>query len=289
MQKEIVAGISFSGDTAHTVVFEISEKGTELRFLLEHKRQSTAETWFLDGFLNSKDKYVEKATRVSIGLDHALLLLYTFPIDTSLTRPEMNEHVQWELSLIIPDFQKKEFINDLHYLTVRGREQTADVFVVNVRRSLIYSIQQLLSGKKYDLHIADANYFGAQNALFINYPSVKTENTLLAGFSDGRVDIGTISKGRLFDYHYLLHQSEEEILAFLQPVIEQASPTALYHYGLGQDTSIISSVETTFGVPVRALNPLLRIGVNSSVRGYELFAGNEYRLAASAGIALRKQ
>jgi hypothetical protein len=288
MAKEYVAGISYSGETAQTVVLELSEHGTTARFIEEHTRASTAETWFLDTFLSSRDRFVEKATRVSIGLDHAALLLYKFPVDTSLTRPEQNEHVQWELATVLADYQPKEFINDLHYLAIQAREQTAEVFVVNVRRSLIFSVQALLAQKKYDLHIADANYFGAQHALLASFPSVKAERVLLAGFSGGRVDVGLVQHGRLMDYQYALFSAPEEILPLMRELVARFAPSTLYYFGMDQSANVVADVRGELPIPSLPLNPFNRISVNPSLAGFAPFAGSEHRLASSIGIALRK-
>ncbi len=288
MAKEYVAGISYTGETAQTVVLEVSENGTQLRFLEEHVRKSTAETWFLDAFLSSRDRIVDKASRVSIALDHAALLLYTFPVDTSLTRPEQNEHVQWELATVLADFKPKEFINDLHYLAIQAREQTADVFVVNVRRSLIFSIQALLADKKFDLHIADTNYFGAQHALLVNTPALKTSRVLLAGFSRGRMDVGLLHNGRLVDYRYALSESPESFMRLLRGLSEKHAPSGLYYFGMDRSAALVADVREQLGLDPIAVNPFQRIGVSSSVRAFAQFAGSEHRLASAVGIALRK-
>ena len=288
MAKEYVAGISYSGETAQTVVLELSEHGTTVRFLVEHTRASTAETWFLDALLSARNRFVEKLSRVSIGLDHAALLLYKFPVDTSLTRPEQNEHVQWELATVLAEYQPKEFINDLHYLAIQAREQTADVFVVNVRRSLIFTIQALLAQKKYDLHIADANYFGAQHALAAAYPSVKTERVLLAGFSAGRVDVGLMQQGRLLDYQYAMFRTPGDIIPFLRGIAEKFAPAALYYFGMDPSTNVVSVIGGEFPVPAVPLNPFARMTVGPALAGFASFAGSEHRLASCVGIAQRK-
>lgn len=288
MAKEFVAGISYSAGTAHTAVLEVSEKGTELRFLQVHTRTGETETWFLDTLLSSRDKYVQRATRVSIALDHSALLLYKFPVDTSLTRPEQNEHVQWELAAVLEKYQPKEFINDLHYLAIQARAQTADVFVVNVRRSLIFSVQTRLAERKYDLHLADANYFGAQHALLVNYPAVKTERVLLAGFGDGRVDIGLLHNGRLLDYRYGVFETPEKAAALLSEIVAEKAPSALYYFGMDRAADAMTEVRDRIGVPSTPVNPFQRITVGSGVIGFGPFAGSEHRLASCVGIALRK-
>ena len=288
MAKEYLAGVSYSGETAQTVVLEVSEHGTVLRYLREHVRSSTAETWFLDSLLGARDRVVDRASRVSIGLDHAALLLYKFPVDTSLTRPEQNEHVQWELSTVLADYQPKEFINDLHYLSIQAREQTAEVFVVNVRRSLIFSVQALLSQRRHELHIADANYFGAQHALLAAYPSVRNERVILAGFSRGRVDAGLVHQGRLLDFQYALFDTAESVVTLLRRLVAEFSPSTVYYFGMDQAAAVMADVQGELPVPCIPLNPFARISVNPSLDGYAPFEGSEHRLASCVGIALRK-
>ncbi|MBI4810535.1 MAG: hypothetical protein HY800_03660 [Ignavibacteriales bacterium] len=148
MAKEIIAGISVSGKLAHLAVFEIRETETKLLHIEEFTNTSGDELWFLSKVLNPNSRILKKITKVSVALDSASIVLHRFPMDITLTQAEQNEHVHWELSNFITDYQAKDYVYDLHILRLNAREQVADLLVVAVKRVKIYKIQEALAAKK---------------------------------------------------------------------------------------------------------------------------------------------
>src|ERR1041385_3166831 len=200
MPKELIAGVSFSDTMAQTVVLGLDENSIELYHLEESPNANRNDTWFLDSVLNAQEGMGGKISRVAVAIDNAAVFLLSFPLDGSLTRPEQNEHIQWELSNFVEDFKPKDYINDIHVLRTRAREQVSEILTVSVRRSLVFNIQNTLANKKIDLQLVDTNHFGAQHALFAVHPEAKTKVAALAGISKSRIDVGILVNGRLTNY-----------------------------------------------------------------------------------------
>src|ERR1700741_559522 len=135
MGKEYVAGLSMADGRAQLAVFEVKERETRLLHVEEYDANGQSSLWFLRGILEPHAKPVKKVTRVSIALEYSSVLLHSFPIDASLTQPEQNEHVHWELANIIPDYRANDHVCDVHILKTQARDQVAEILVVAVKRS----------------------------------------------------------------------------------------------------------------------------------------------------------
>ena len=210
-------------------------------------------------------------------------------MDTSLSKAEQNEHVHWELSHYLPEYNASDYINDVHILKTHAREHLCDVLTVSVRKSFIHGIQNVLSEKKYELHLADTNHFGAQYALITNYPEVKTKMVALVAVAHHRVDVGLLHTGRLIAYRYGLIANREDVVKLLQEVVKDTIISDLFIYGTAVSTEVVGAIENSMNVKVIKLNPFQRLKIASSFRDFERFLGREHRFAASVGCALRKE
>ena len=287
--SDYVAGVSFGDGVAHVAVLEVRKQHVELRYLQEISDGSGGELWFLQPLIARAARPLRKVKKASVAIDNASVFLHSFPLDTTLSQVEQNEHIVWELSNFLPDFKPGEYIRDVHTLQVHAQQHVNDVFVVAARRSLIFEIQEALAKEKIELHVADTSHFGAQYALLVNYPEVKTKTTALLNVSQARVDGGILHNGRLTRYRYLPATSADEVLEFLQSLVNIHSITDVFFYGTNATHSIVNAARQQLKVNAEMLNPLRRLPVSSRFRDFSVYNGREYRFAPAIGCALRKQ
>ncbi|MBI4546631.1 MAG: hypothetical protein HY707_01520 [Ignavibacteriae bacterium] len=292
MGKEYIGGVSFTDDTAQVAVLEVGGSEIKVRYLEDIKKGSSDDLWFLQGVFEMKEKRVrkvKKVKKVSVAVDNASLFLHSFPMDTSLTKAEQNEHVDWELSNYLSEYNPKDYVNDVHILRTKAREHVCHVLTISVKKSLIYGIQNMLSENKFELHIIDTNHFGAQYALITNYPEVKTKVVALVAVAHHRVDAGLLHSGRLIAYRYGLMTNRDDAVKLLQEVLKDTTISDLFIYGTAVSTEVVGAIENSLNIKVTKLNPFQRLKIASSFRDFERFLGREHRFAASVGCALRKE
>ncbi|GEM_PF-1743212 len=289
MGKEYRAGVSFADNVAQLAVLEVGKSDVTVAFLEEFKNGMIGELWYLESLLAREQKIIRKVSKVSIAFDNALLALHGFPMDSSLVRDEMQGHVHWELSHVISGFSPKDFVQDTHILKTHAQDQLAEVLVVSAKRSSLAQIRSMLEKEEYELLIADTNHFGAQYALLVNYPDVKTRNVSLVWIGEKRIDIGVLSGGRLTAYRYALCSSSAEGVAFIEEFLRDQEIGEHYLYGTGPLFDIQKGLEIGTPTPVTRLNPFRRLTAAKSFKDFDMTAGLEHRFAAAVGVALRKQ
>ena len=289
MAKEISAGISIAGNRAQLAVFKVKEREHKLVFLQEYLRSDEHDLWFLKPLIDPENRILKKISRVSIALDTRSVFLHAYPIDASLTQSEQNEHTNWELSRFIPEFRPNDYICDRHVLRTRAREQIAEVLVVVVGRSLIFGIQEKITGKKFSLNVIDTSYFGAQHALIFSYPEIKVKTVALVSVGENRVDAGIEFNGRLIEYQYAADTSPESVTSVLRKVMKGSPVVEIFCSGPDASSEMVSFLSEAFGIPVTLMNPFRRMVKTSSFPDYDEFAGKEHRFAACTGMALRRQ
>ena len=288
MAKQIIAGISLSDSTAHLSVFEAREREVKLLYLEEFQKNNSDELWFLDIVTNPKNRILKSVSKVSIALDTNSSVIHLFPLDTTLNQAEQNEHVHWELSNIIPEYESKDYVHDIHTLKVHAREQVADVLVVAVRRSFLSKVQETLTAKGLDLHIADTTFFGAEQAFFLNYPESRVKHFALIHSAERRVDVGIEKGGRLVHYGYTLSNFPDDIVQLLQRLGSEVKPDKILCCGPFVSPHFIHLIQDATGISVELFNPFRLMIKTSSFDDFNNFNGMKHRYAASTGVALWK-
>jgi hypothetical protein len=289
MSKECIAGVSYSGGVAHLAVFEIRERETKLLHLEEFINAGQNPLWFLEYILEPKTRILKKIEKVSVGLDMADVLLHQFPLDTTLSKVEQNEHVHWELSNLVEGYQAKDYLYDLHVMKADAQSQVAEVMAVAVRQLYIYKIQEHLEHKKIALHIVDGAYFGGEKTLLLNFPEVKSKSVVLLYCSHNRIDIGLEIGGHLARYRYGINTNPQGVIDLVKETISDTTLNEIYCCGPAVPSDIKMPLQESLGYKVLMVNPFRQMITTSSFLGYDVFSGLEHRFAGAVGLALHQE
>lgn len=287
--KEYVAGISVSDGVAQVAVLEVRSGGVRLRHLAEVTKSSDSPHWYLDTMLTRSEKVYRKVRKVSVALANSAVLLYGFPMDTTLTQIEQNQHIDWELEHFISGYKPRDYVKDIHVLATRAQEHTSDMLVIAARRSYVVDVQQMLQEKKFSLHIADIDHFGAQYALAVNYPEAREKCVAVIAVAPARVDLGVLDHDRLIHYRHAQLSTEREIIDLLDHELAERPLTNLFFCGIGATPSLVNEAKQRLKIQSSLLNPTRQLRISRSFRTFEEFAGREFRFASAIGCALRKQ
>ncbi|MDI6779042.1 MAG: hypothetical protein QME25_02425 [Bacteroidota bacterium] len=290
MTNQIVAGVSVEGDSTQFVVLKSGELKTELFFIEEYKRTDydKSETWFLKPLTTHSSKLTEKCKVVSVALDKKIVFTHTFPMDSMLTRDQQNEHLNWELSQLLPNFHPQDYISDMHVLQVHPDKKTNDILSVSVKRSLVYAIHDYIHTSSLNLNIIDATQFAAEGALLYNHPEILTQECVLVGLSQTHTEFSHYSNGHLTDYNFRQEANLEFIARFLHVFIKDKNIKDIFIHGPNADIGTLKTLRTGTSLNVQILNPFKRITHSLSVRNFDKFATSLQRFAPAVGIALRK-
>ncbi len=296
--KQPILGLSLSDRSVQAVEIEQEGNSNTLNAIDEWERP------LVDGKLDdarAEDAFVEylsafmkvnhvQAKKISVALDTAHLVLNTIPVDDSLSRVEINEHMNWELGQYFPGMPPRDFISDIHVLTQHPQEKWNEILSVSVKRSEAYGIQRSLARLGLELHILDADHFSADNALRTNYPDTDSKYLALVGVKENRLDISLIKNGNMESYSYFLVQSNKEIVDQVAALARDTSGIrSITVYGPYLDKDLLVQMRRASVLLVEALNPLRHVKIADSLRLADHLAVPSYRFASAIGVALRRE
>jgi len=290
MPTYLSSGIGVSDDFANFVVLKTSDSKTELVHIEEYKRTQSDnnDTWFLKPIAMRSESIFEKPKSVSVALDKKMLFIHSFPMDSTLSKVDQNEHLNWELSQLIPSFHSKDYVSDTHTLQTHPQEKKHDVLSVTIKRTLINQIHDYTAQKNLHLNVIDAAHFAAGEALAQSHPEIQTHDCALIGLSMSQTEFSCYNNGHLLSYSHRPETNIEFVLQYLRHNISEKNLSSIYIYGPNVDSEMLHTLRTEISSQINILNPFSRINISPTVRNFERLAGNTQRFAPAVGIALRK-
>jgi Tfp pilus assembly PilM family ATPase len=247
----------------------------------------------IDQFLEYLSAFMKvnrvQARRVSVALDTSQVFINTIPMEAGISRPEMNEQIEWELSQYFPDVPSKAFITDVHPLTHHTTERWSEMLTVSVNRRDAYAIQQALVKLGLSLHVVDVDHFSADTALRFNYPDTNQKFLALVGIKENRLDISLIKNGNMESYSYSAVQSNAEIVEQVSRLSRETRGIfSITVYGPFLDNDLLVQIRRNSSLLVEALNPLRHVRVSDTLRLADQISAPTYRFASAVGVALRR-
>ncbi|MGA9116300.1 MAG: pilus assembly protein PilM [Bacteroidota bacterium] len=230
-----------------------------------------------------------RARKTSVALDSATLFINSFPLEEGLSRPEINEHINWELSQFFPDAPPKQYVTDIHVIAREDQEHWNQVLSVSVQRRDAFAVQEALARHGLELLILDVDHFSADTALRTNYPDVERKYMALVGVKENRLDISLLRNGVMQAYSYCLVQSNREIVERIGALSRDVPGIhSITVYGPYLEKDLLVLIRRGSALLVEALNPLRHINVLDSLRLADHLSVPSYRFASAVGVALRR-
>ncbi len=295
--KQAILGLSLGDKSVQAVEIEQEGNSNTLTAIDEWENTFTTNTEAngegLDRFVEFLAAFMKvnrvKAKKASVAMDTAQLVLNSIPMEDTLSRIELNEHINWELGQYHPDVAPKEFITDVHILTQHPEDHWNEVLSVSVKRKDAFKVQQALTKLGLELHILDVDHFSADTALRTNYPDTNRKYLVLAGIKENRLDISLIKNGNMESYSYCVVQSNQEIVDQIAALARETRGIhSITVYGTYLDKDLLVQIRRASALLVEALNPLRHVKVADSLRLADNLSIPSYRFASAVGVALRR-
>lgn len=296
--RELVLGLSINDRSVQAV--EVEQDGPSNTLLAIDEWENTFPTAGIDDtrgveqFIEYLSAFIKvnkvKAKKLSVAMDTSSLFINSFPLEEGLSRVEINEHVNWELSQFFPELPSKEFVTDVHVMAENKSERWTSVISVSVRRRDAYALQSAAAKVGMSIYILDVDHFAADTALRINYPDTDHKYLAFIGVKENRLDISLLKNGNLESYSYCIVQSNQEIveqIGILSRDIKGIQSITVYGAYLEKDLLVL--IRRGSALLVEALNPLRHVNVSDSLRLAEHLSVPSYRFASAVGVALRRE
>ncbi len=242
---------------------------------------------------------------VAFSLDSSMVLIKKIPVDATLDRKELEDHIFWEVRQfsISP---LKEYIVDFENLSIGGTEHKLGfMLVVVVRKKIIEFLKQIFKHTNLSLKVIDVDIFSAQRALHLNYDYNQSKKIGLINLEEKKINF-CIMEGR----NYYLSQEvpfpdandrrenwDESATRLISKELRRIildnqlgkgveDLKEIFLYGEAVEDKVLEGLQNSYDVRIDRANPFKKVKLMASAKE-ELNQERAERFMISVGAALR--
>jgi len=282
-------GIAVEDEYARYATFEVHGLRHILLHVDEYPRDNDSPCWFLQRISEPREKRYRNVSSVSVALGLSSIVTHAFPLDTSLTQAERNDHIHWELSSYVPEYNPQDYVTDVRVLRTAAQEQVSDLLVVAVSRPIVLEIQKFVSDQQLKMGTIDTTYFASEFSFQVNYADRRSKSVLLIVMHRTHAEIGWEANGKLVHFEKVRETSPAKIVQRIRRHLPDFPVSELYCCGEISNTEDVKTLQYELGIPALLVNPFNRLVKRSMWKTSQSLRGSEFLLNSCAGIALQSQ
>ncbi|MBN1300804.1 MAG: hypothetical protein JW995_06275 [Melioribacteraceae bacterium] len=298
------AGIQLSNNKLQIV--EVNKKFNN--FVLEN----VEEEYFSD-FLNFEDKETRFITilqnafseisvrsplltnNVSFTLPSHVFNVFDIPYDPALTKSDLQEHINWELSVLMPGHNITDLAVQTVTVTDSSLRDKASLILIVLPKKLIHILNKFCIRNNLVLRYVDHEHFAANNVLFFQNLITYENNYLTILIRDNFLSAIVLENKHPVLYEWFECNNNEEIVSSLNNLFEKSSRRfgkvididMSFVFIDTQSESLIEKIQTSLGIGLNTADPFIKMKYGESLSGKSDFLVNANKFNSAAGVAYR--
>lgn len=234
-----------------------------------------------------------RAQSISFALPPDSVFVNIVPLPKTLKGPKLEEHLHWELSHYIPDFDPQNFLLESTPIAHQP-EHAVNVIVLSLKRGMVGFLQKVSAELRLRLSTLNIDHFCSEKTLAFNYPEIQGHTVLLISTRYGAVDASALKDGELVDYRRFLGQMPVDVpqiagayLKYINQRDDMDEPSAMFFSGLELPIGVMNRLKKEIPVQTITMNAFRKLPIKGKV--FEQYLNENYRFSAAIGLALRNR
>jgi Tfp pilus assembly PilM family ATPase len=278
------------------VLSHLDEIKTDINFESEDFCSNLKNQDFVDRFAGQISTYFSQSNitskEISVALSSSQAFITELPLDSRLSKSEISEHLQWEISNYYPDLPAESFVIGTWFL--RELNMAKEMLIVAVQREIVDFLKSVFAECGCRLRILDIDHFAAEHALKENYLDLAQMDVALFGLKSRHLDVSVISKGEFLYYHRALFGPGTEAqyfiireIATIQEKLSYVGLDKVFLYGNDVNSELCDSSSEMLRVPFEPVNPFRNLVIAQPLEASYAIKKYFWAFAPSTGLALR--
>ncbi|MDQ7817709.1 MAG: hypothetical protein RDU14_11855 [Melioribacteraceae bacterium] len=259
---------------------------------------STEELILIDVLRESFSKINQKklitSNLLSFSLPNNFFKIFEIPYDDTLTKKDLVEHIRWELSVLYPMYDCKDFL--IQYIEVDKSNIRPEykLIVFALDKKLVGAINKFCKENKYELKYID-NAHLASNAFLHLDKNTARDRITFSFYIDQHFSSLAVFEGLLPFYFKIFNDNGED---FFDQLRDSLASLALFNIhkeninnailsGQSVTGEFAENISKAIGVELLKINPFEKLKVEENVRTNPLYLTQFNSFTAAAGIAIR--
>ena len=231
---------------------------------------------------------------VSFSLANNFFNIFEIPIEHTLTKNDLNDHIKWELSVLFPESNCENFLIqhvEVNKTSIR-KENKAIVFALD--KSLIAVINKFCRNNNLKLKYVDNAHLASNAFLHINSEYTKNDITFSIYIDQNYSSVSALEG--IYPFFFKVFNSNRNNIFYdldttIANLVNLGVDFSLVKHILlcGQNITdeFISILNKKYGLPLKKINPFERLKTEEAVSKNTLYNSQYNSFTAATGIAIR--
>lgn len=231
---------------------------------------------------------------VSFCLPNNFFKIVELPIEYTLTKSDLLEHLRWEISVLYPECSGIEFY--IQHIEVNKTSMRNDnkAIVFALDKNMAVLLNQFCKSNNLILKFID-NAHLASNAFLHKNPGYSKNDITLSIYIDQTFSSVSALEG-IYPFFFkvfntsgsnIFYNLDKTMLNLINLGIELSAVKDILLCGQNVTDEFLSQLEMKFGLPIKKINPFERLKTEENILQNPLFISQYNSFTAAAGIAVR--
>jgi Tfp pilus assembly PilM family ATPase len=294
-------GLNITNDKIQLV--EIVKKDNDLflenvdqEFFEELISDKTKEAKFIHILQNSFNEIILRnpiiSSKVSLTIPSSYFTIFEIPVDKNLTKNDVNDYINWEISKIFPEEKSSDFAFQKIVLSSLNFLQTKRILVFCIRKEILKQIHKFCLRNNLHLKTID-NAHIASSLLFQHNADEKIKLSIYIENSDLSVLIFS-KKDLIFENHNSFKNVNDipklilEITGeFYSRNLIEGHIESIYAFGDQVTQELKNNIEKIINLKIENIDSFSKLNINEKLTNNKYVTELSQKFSAAASISLR--
>jgi len=232
-------------------------------------------------FNNLIDRNEIKSDKVSIALPIDLFRIFSFPIESQLSKGDLQEQIEWEFSVLFPTLSFKQHIIRQKKIS-KGLYSYPEILVIAIDQNPAREIYNFLLKNDLVLQFID-------NAHFASDLLIKRNNTISVYVSNNALSFCSYKNNELTGYRKFTADDNSKLIEYLNTLIskDENDFDEFYIAGDTEFNQLQQEIEESLKVSFKNISPFERIQLSESFLQNSHYLNRAMLFSSAAGICFR--
>ena len=232
-------------------------------------------------FNNLIDRNEIKSDKVSIALPIDLFRIFSFPIESQLSKGDLQEQIEWEFSVLFPTLSFKQHIIRQKKIS-KGLYSYPEILVIAIDQNPAREIYNFLLKNDLVLQFID-------NAHFASDLLIKRNNTISVYVSNNALSFCSYKNNELTGYRKFTADDNSKLIEYLNTLIskDENDFDEFYIAGDTEFNQLQQEIEEYLKVSFKNISPFERIQLSESFLQNSHYLNRAMLFSSAAGICFR--
>lgn len=242
--------------------------------------------------LQSKKKLTSKF--VSFCLPNNFFKIIELPIEYTLTKNDLQEHLRWEISVLFPKCVDREFYIQHIEVNKSSRRNDNKAIIFALEKNIVVILNSFCTSNNLRLKFIDNAHLASNAFLYKNPGYTKNDLTFSIYIDQNHSSISALEG--VYPFFFKVFKSENKnifynldnaVVNLVNLGIEFNSVKDILLCGQNITDEFLSQLKNKFGLPVKKINPFEKLKTEGTITENPLFVSQYNSFTAAAGIAVR--